>query len=70
MTKHLETTKSAQTESTAQSDVEQHERMRSLIAELVKTNQELRFRVGQLKEKIERLEKGSADDIPWAGMLI
>lgn len=66
MTQQIENMESAETELTA----EQRERMRALIAELVKTNQELRFKVARLKEKIERLEKGLPDEIPWAGMLI
>jgi cell division protein FtsB len=44
--------------------------MRLLITDLVKTNQELRFREAQLKETIARLEKGQRDEVPWAGMLI
>jgi len=86
MKQQIESMKSAQTElnagsnaelsaessakSSPESSIEQRERMRLLIAELVKTNQELRFRVARLKERIERLEKGLPDDIPWAGMLI
>jgi hypothetical protein len=74
MTQRIESMESAETDVTAESgtesSTEQRERMRSLIAELVKTNQELRFRVARLKEKIERLEKGLPDEIPWAGMLI
>ena len=66
MTQQIRQMESAETELTA----EQRERMRLLIAELVKTNQELRFRVARLKEKIERLEKGLPDEVPWAGMLI
>jgi cell division protein FtsB len=61
---------SAKTELSGESDLAQRDRMQSLIAELVKTNQELRFREARLKEKIERLEKGLPDEIPWAGMLI
>jgi hypothetical protein len=71
---HSENIEPAQTdsgpESSPESSIEQRERMRLLIAELVKTNQELRFRVARLKERIERLEKGLPDGIPWAGMLI
>jgi hypothetical protein len=74
MTQQIENINSAETEMSPElspeSDVAQRERMRLLIAELVKTNQELRFRVARLKEKIERLEKGLPDEIPWAGMLI
>jgi cell division protein FtsB len=70
MTHQIKEMESAQTELDAQSSIEQRERMRLLIAELVKTNQELRFKVSRLKEKIERLEKGLPDEIPWAGMLI
>jgi cell division protein FtsB len=70
MTHQIKEMESAQTELDAQSSIEQRERMRLLIAELVKTNQELRFKVTRLKEKIERLEKGLPDEIPWAGMLI
>ncbi len=66
MTQRIESMESAETELSA----EQRERMRLLIAELVKTNQELRFRVARLKEKIERLEEGLPDEVPWAGMLI
>ncbi len=66
MTQRIEEMESAETELTA----EQRERMRLLIAELVRTNQELRFRVARLKERIERLEKGLPDEVPWAGMLI
>jgi hypothetical protein len=66
MAQRIEEMESAETELT----VEQRERMRLLIAELVKTNQELRFRVARLKERIARLEKGLPDEVPWAGMLI
>lgn len=70
MTQQVENMNSAETETSTELTTEQRERMRTLIAELVKTNQELRFKVAQLKEKIERLEKGLPDEIPWAGMLI
>jgi len=67
MTKPIEPTDPAQTEQTA----ETQERMRVLIAELVEANQELRFKIARLKEKIARLEKGlPAEEVPWAGMLI
>jgi cell division protein FtsB len=61
---------SAETELTPESNIEQRERMRLLITDPVKTNQELRFREAQLKETIARLEKGQRDEVPWAGMLI
>jgi cell division protein FtsB len=70
MTHQVEDMESAETEMSVESGAEQRERMRLLIAELVKTNQELRFKVARLKEKVERLEKGLPDEIPWAGMLI
>lgn len=70
MSQRIEEFKSAETELSAELDLAQRERMRLLIAELVKTNQELRFKVARLKEKIERLEKGLPDEVPWAGMLI
>jgi len=66
MTKPDEEVDAAQTGQTA----DQNERMRVLIAELVQANQELRFKIARLKEKIARLEKGLPDDVPWAGMLI
>jgi hypothetical protein len=66
MTKPTDQIHSAQTELTAQSQ----ERMRVLVAELVQTNQELRFKIAQLNDKVARLEKSPHDDIPWAGMLI
>jgi cell division protein FtsB len=70
MTRQIENMESAETEMGAESGVAQRERMKLLIAELVKTNQELRFRVARLKERIEQLEKGQPDEMPWAGMLI
>jgi len=70
MAQQIEGMESAETELSTESSVEQRERMRLLIAELVKTNQELRFKVAQLKEKIAQLEKGLPDEVPWAGMLI
>jgi cell division protein FtsB len=70
MTQGVKEIESAETELNAQYSADQRERMRLLIAELVKTNQELRFKVARLKEKIERLEKGLPDEVPWAGMLI
>jgi hypothetical protein len=78
MTHHNQNVESAETELSAESNTElstelspdQRERMRLLIAELVHTNQELRFKVARLKEKIARLEKGLPDEVPWAGMLI
>ena len=42
----------------------------ALIGELVGTNQELRFKVARLNEKIAQLEKSPREEIPWAGMLI
>jgi hypothetical protein len=66
MTQRIEQIDSAQTELTADT----HDRMRVLIAELVQTNQELRFKIARLKEQIARLEKGLPAEVPWAGMLI
>ena len=66
MTHKTEKMHSAETELNA----EQSERMRVLVAELVQANQELRFKIAQLKEKIARLEKGLPEEVPWAGMLI
>ncbi len=66
MTSNIDSVHSAETELTA----EARERMRTLIAELVQTNQELRFKIARLKEKIARLEKGLPEEVPWAGMLI
>lgn len=57
-------------EANAELSIAQHERMRVLIAELVQTNQELRFKIARLKEKIAQLEKASPGEVPWAGMLI
>jgi|HubBroStandDraft_1064217.scaffolds.fasta_scaffold24747_4 hypothetical protein len=74
MSQNPENLESAQTdlspELTLELSPDQRERMRLLIAELVHTNQELRFKVARLKEKIARLEKGLPDEVPWAGMLI
>jgi len=70
MTQRIESMESAETELNPESNIEQRERMRLLITDLVKTNQELRFREAQLKETIARLEKGQRDEVPWAGMLI
>ncbi|MFZ0303884.1 MAG: hypothetical protein WAL75_14440 [Terracidiphilus sp.] len=70
MMDQMENMGSVETELGAELSADQRERMRVLIAELVKTNQELRFKVARLKEKIARLEKGLPDEIPWAGMLI
>jgi hypothetical protein len=70
MSHHNVKVESAQTDLNTESNIAEGERMRLLIAELVKTNQELRFKVAQLKEKVARLEKGLPDEVPWAGMLI
>ncbi len=74
MTHRIETMQSAETELSAdlpaESSVEQRERMRALIGELLKTNQELRFKVMRLKQKVAQLEKGQPDEAPWMGMLI
>ena len=74
MTQQIGNTESAETElspeSSLESSIAQRERMRLLIAELVKTILELRFREARLKETIARLEKGQRDEVPWAGMLI
>jgi regulator of replication initiation timing len=70
MAQRFEEKESAETEMGAELTVEQCERMRLLIGELVETNQELRFKVARLKQRISRLEKGLPDEIPWAGMLI
>jgi len=70
MTQRIEEMESVETELPSGSNMAQHERMRVLIAELVKTNQELRFKVARLNERIARLEKGLPDEVPWLGMLI
>jgi len=48
----------------------QRERMCMLVAELVETNQELRFTVAQLMREVARLERELLDQMPWVGMLI
>jgi regulator of replication initiation timing len=70
MTQGVKEIESAETELDARLSVEQRERMRTLIAELVKTNQELRFKVARLKEKLSGLRKACPMKFPWAGMLI
>lgn len=48
---------------------EQNRRLKTLVAELLKTNQELRFKLAMLEDEAERLKRGLAHATAWAGML-
>jgi hypothetical protein len=69
MKQQTENMESAETELHTESDAEQHERMRVLIGELVKTNQELRFKLATLEDEAERLKHGLEFAAPPVGML-
>jgi hypothetical protein len=48
---------------------EQNQRLKTLTAELLKTNQELRFKLATMEDDAERLKRGLNSGPPWAGML-
>jgi hypothetical protein len=48
---------------------EQNQRLKTLTAELLKTNQELRFKLATLEDEAERVKRGLNSGPPWAGML-
>ena len=49
---------------------EQNRRLKTLTAELLKTNQELRFKLATVEDEAESLKRGLANTTPWAGMLL
>jgi hypothetical protein len=49
---------------------EQNRRLKTLVAELLKTNQDLRFKLAALEDEAESLKRGLARSVPWAGMLV
>ncbi len=49
---------------------EQNRRLKALVAELLKTNQALRFDFATLADETDRLKRGLANAPPWAGMLL
>jgi hypothetical protein len=46
------------------------ERLQSLVGELLRENQTLRFKVAQLEQQAESAERGLADATKWAGMVL
>jgi hypothetical protein len=48
---------------------EQSRRLKALVAELLKTNQQLRFDLATLSDETDKLRRGLANAPPWAGML-
>jgi hypothetical protein len=44
-------------------------RLEKLVGELLKTNQELRFKVAELEQQTARLQRGLAQSCSGAGML-
>jgi hypothetical protein len=48
----------------------ENERLQVLVGELLKENQNLRFKVAQLEQKAESAERGLADATRWAGMMV
>ena len=48
---------------------EQNLRLKALTAELLKTNQALRFKLATVEDEAESLKRGISSAPPWAGML-
>lgn len=48
---------------------EQNERLKTLTAELLKTNQELRFKLATLEDEADGLKRAMNSGPHWAGML-
>jgi hypothetical protein len=48
---------------------EQNQRLKMLTAELLQTNQELRFKLASLEDEAERQKRGQSNAPLWAGML-
>ena len=46
----------------------ERERLEALVSELLKTNQELRFKAAALEDEVDRLKRGLAHATAWAGM--
>ena len=47
-----------------------HRRLQALVGELLQTNQELRFKVGELEKRAESAERGWARACAAAGLLM
>jgi hypothetical protein len=47
----------------------ENRRLQTLVGELLRTNQELRFRNAMLEEQDAELKRGLANSTAWAGML-
>jgi hypothetical protein len=48
---------------------EQNKRLHVLVGDLLKTNQELRFRVAFLERQAESLERGLKSATAWSGLI-
>jgi hypothetical protein len=48
---------------------EQNKRLQALVGELLKTNQELRFKVASLEREAETMERGLKSATAWGGMI-
>jgi hypothetical protein len=47
----------------------QHDRLLTLVGELLEANQQLRFKVAQLERQAESAQRGLADATSWAALL-
>jgi hypothetical protein len=48
----------------------QHDRLLTLVGELLEANQQLRFKVAQLERQAESAERGLAAATAWAPLLL
>ena len=48
----------------------QHDRLLTLVGELLEANQKLRFKVAELERKAESAERGLANAAAWAALLV
>jgi uncharacterized protein YlxW (UPF0749 family) len=48
----------------------ENRRLQTLVSELLKANQELRFKTEKLEVQVDKLKRGMEESSVWAGMLI
>jgi predicted RNase H-like nuclease (RuvC/YqgF family) len=65
----IETKEARQSAAEDDSVEEQNERLKTLTAELLRTNQELRFKLVTLEDEAESLKRAMNSGPHWAGML-
>ena len=49
---------------------EQNERLQLLVGELLRTNQELRYKLAQLEQQAESVEQGRYPASAWSGLTV